>query len=126
MDADARLEAVEAENERLRDELDALKESVGLHFVAPIEWRLTGSETKVFGRLLKAGVATKDAIMATLYRDAGKDEAEIKIVDVLVCKLRKKLKPFGLEITTVRGLGYVMPQPTKDLYERQWAMKAAA
>lgn len=45
-------------------------------------------------------------IMAVLYRDDGKDEAEIKIIDVLVCKMRAELRPFGVEIETVRGAGY--------------------
>lgn len=120
MDADARLEALEAENERLRDELDHLKASLGLNFVAPLEFGLTGSEMKVFGRLLKPGIATKDALMATLYRDAGRDEAEAKIVDVFVCKLRRKVKPFGIEIATVWGLGYQMTQESRDHFMATW------
>lgn len=125
MDVDARLEAVMAENERLRDELDHLKESLGLHFVAPPEFGLSGSETKIFGRLLKQGVATKDALMATLYRDAGRDEAEAKIVDVFICKLRRKVKPFGIEIATVWGLGYQMTDQSRDHYERTWGKARA-
>ena len=120
MDVDARLEALEAENERLRDELDLLKESLGMDFIAPIEWGLTGSETKVFGRLLKTPVATKDALMATLYRDTGRDEAEIKIVDVFICKMRKKLAPFDIEIHTVWGVGYQLTPQSKALFERTW------
>lgn len=126
MDVDARLEALSAENERLRDELDALKSSLGLTFQSPLEWRLTGSETKVFGRLLRGGLTTKDALMATLYRDGAKDEAEIKIVDVFICKLRKKLKPFGLEILTVWGAGYQMSPASKERFEREWAPRIAA
>ncbi len=38
--------------------------------------------------------------------DYGFDEREIKIVDVFVCKARKKLKPLGIEIETVWGRGY--------------------
>lgn len=125
MDVDARLEALQSENERLRDELRQLKESMGLTFSAPLEWRLTGSEVKVFGRLLKGGAVTKDALMACLYRDAAKDEAEIKIVDVFVCKLRKKLKPFGLEIATIWGIGYQMPAASKERFEREWRRAAA-
>ena len=126
MDADARVEALEAENERLRDELEHLKESLGMHFVAPIEWGLTSSETKIFGRLLKPGVATKAAMMATLYRDVGCDEAEIKIVDVFVCRLRKKLKPWGLTILTVWGLGYEMPEESRARFRREYPERAAA
>lgn len=126
MDVDARLEALMAENERLRDELDALKETMGIGFLAPIEFRLTGAETKVFGRLLKGGAVTKDALMACLYRDVGRDEVEIKIVDVFVCKLRKKLKPFGLTIETIWGVGYTMTAEMRALFERTWGERRAA
>ena len=38
--------------------------------------------------------------------DIGFDEREIKIVDVFVCKARKKLQPLGVNIETVWGRGY--------------------
>lgn len=96
MDVDLRLEALEEENERLRDELEYLRESLGCHFLAPLQFHLTGAETKIFGRLLKGGAVSKNAFMAILYRDMAQDEAEIKIVDVFMCKLRKKLKPWDM------------------------------
>lgn len=38
-----------------------------------------------------------------------KVETEPKIVDVVICKLRKKLEPLGLKIETVWSCGYFMP-----------------
>jgi hypothetical protein len=38
-----------------------------------------------------------------------KVETEPKIVDVVICKLRKKLEPLGLRIETVWSCGYFMP-----------------
>ena len=112
-DVAARLQVVEEENAILRERLARLETSFGLSFVAPVEWRLTGSEQAVVGALLARDHCTKDALMAALYRDFGKDEPEIKIIDVFICKLRKKLKPFGLEITTIWGLGYAMSAAMK-------------
>lgn len=126
MDAETRLEAVEAENERLRDELQMLKESLGLTFLAPLEMQLTGKETQLFGRLLKGGMVTKDSLMATLYHDTGKDEPEIKIVDVFVCKLRAKLRPFGIEIGTRWGLGYEMSPAMIAKFRAEWTQAKAA
>lgn len=34
------------------------------------------------------------------------DQPEIKIVDVMICKMRKKLKPIGIVIATSWGRGY--------------------
>lgn len=43
----------------------------------------------------------------------GFDDRELKIVDVFICKARKKLKPLGLEIGTVWGKGYRIVGGTK-------------
>lgn len=107
MDELARVEALEAENERLTQRVDQLEAVIGISgVVLPMEWRLTASEARVMGVLLKRELATKDAIMAALYRADARDEAEIKIVDVFICKIRKKLKPFGVQIVTLWGQGY--------------------
>jgi len=57
-------------------------------------------------------VMTKEKLLDALYWDRPNDEPEIKIIDVFVCKLRKKLKPLGLEISTnwARGYGLVEPK----------------
>lgn len=106
MDAVARIEALIAQKERLAERVAQLEAALGLGFLAPLGWRLTRDQHRIFGVLMAREMATKDAIMAALYRDTGRDEAEIKIVDVQVCKLRPKLKPFGIEIETVWGQGY--------------------
>lgn len=114
MDVAARLEAIEAENAVLRERVAQLEVLLGHHFMPPIEWRLTASEARVFGCLLARDIATKEAILAALYRDLGKDEAEIKIVDVFICKLRKKVVPFGVEVKTRWGEGYFLTPATKE------------
>jgi len=121
VDERARIQALEAENDRLRSEIETLKECLGFNFLAPLEFRLTPQETKMLGRLLKGGLVTKEAFMSILYRDHGKDEAEIKIVDVFICKLRRKLKPFDLEITTMWGQGYLMPLASISKFRAEWA-----
>ena len=42
-------------------------------------------------------------------RPQPKVETEPKIVDVVICKLRRKLEAFGLSIETVWSCGYYMP-----------------
>lgn len=126
MNVDARLEAVAAENDRLRARIDQLEDAMGMNFLTPIEWGLTGSETRVFGVLMARELATKQAIMAALYRDVTKDEAEIKIVDVFICKARKKLKPFGIDIETRWGEGYYLTAAMKAKVGAARAPEAAA
>ncbi|MFT8308629.1 response regulator transcription factor [Acetobacter malorum] len=63
--------------------------------------------------VLRKGVAqTKETFLNHLY--GGRDEPDIKIIDVFVCKLRKKLQAAGASdhlISTVWGKGYILNDP---------------
>ena len=75
---------------------------------------LTAKEFRIieFLALRKGAVLSKDAFLNHLY--GGMDEPELKIIDVFICKLRKKLaQATGGEshIETVWGRGYVLRDP---------------
>jgi two-component system cell cycle response regulator CtrA len=78
--------------------------------------RLTAKEYAILELLvLRNGmVLTKDTFLNHLY--GGIDEPEMKIVDVFICKLRKKLVQAGCPnfIETVWGRGYRAHDPKKD------------
>lgn len=78
---------------------------------------LTGSETEVLTALARAfpRIVTKEALMDALYALKPDEEPEIKIIDVFICKLRKKLKPLGVEIDTAWGRGYGLRVARKPL-----------
>jgi len=63
--------------------------------------------------LLREGrVVTKQSITDRLY---GWDEPlSSNAVDVFVHRLRKKLQPSGVDIRTVRGMGYLVDKPNAD------------
>lgn len=126
MDVERRLEVVEQENLLLRERIAFLEAILIDCARLPMEWGLTQQETRVFGTLVNRELATKDAVMAALYSDRAGAEGEVepKIVDVFVCKIRKKLKPFGVEIRTVWGQGYTLDAQTRAAYRP--ASKAAA
>ncbi len=71
---------------------------------------LTGKEYSMLELLVlrKGSVLTKEVFLNHLY--GGVDEPEMKIVDVFICKLRKKLTQAGAGnlIGTVWGRGYVL------------------
>jgi two-component system cell cycle response regulator CtrA len=78
---------------------------------------LTGKEYQMLELLsLRKGTAlTKEMFLNHLY--GGRDEPELKIIDVFICKLRKKLADAGLNrdyIETVWGRGYVLREPSED------------
>ncbi len=77
---------------------------------------LTGKEYSILELLVlrKGMVLTKEAFLNHLY--GGMDEPEMKIIDVFICKLRKKLANAGAGslIGTVWGRGYMMRDPSVD------------
>lgn len=125
MDVDARVEALEEERDRLLGRIDQLEEALGVTFLAPLGWGLTPAQSAVLGVLLTRELATKNAVMAALYRDLGRDEPEPKIVDVFVCHLRKKLGRVGLKIETVWGQGYALTAATKAAIRAELEAQAA-
>ena len=82
---------------------------------------LTGKEYQILEllSLRKGTTLTKEMFLNHLY--GGMDEPELKIIDVFICKLRKKLsEALGGEshIETVWGRGYVLRDPGPGQAER--------
>src|ERR1700675_1503161 len=78
---------------------------------------LTGREYKILELLsLRKGAAlTKEMFLNHLY--GGMDEPEMKIIDVFICKLRKKLLVASggkNYMETVGGRGYMLLEPTES------------
>jgi two-component system, cell cycle response regulator CtrA len=71
---------------------------------------LTGKEFAILELMVlrKGSIISKEAFLSHLY--GGMDEPELKIIDVFICKLRKKLALAGAGnvIGTVWGRGYVV------------------
>jgi two-component system, cell cycle response regulator CtrA len=78
---------------------------------------VTGKEYQMLELLAlrKGTTLTKEMFLSHLY--GGMDEPEMKIIDVFICKLRKKLAGAsgGKDyIETVWGRGYVMREPSEN------------
>lgn len=106
------VQKLEEENDDLRARLRVLEEIAGANFESPPQFQLTRNEAAIFGLLLNNKLVRRTSMMSVLYLH-DQDEADIKIVDVWVCKMRKKLKPYGIEIATQWGEGYFLPPESK-------------
>lgn len=69
-------------------------------------FRLTKKETALLMALADGRLHSKDSLLSMIY--GGVDEPELKIIDVFVCKLRRKLEGVAIDIGTVWGQGYVI------------------
>lgn len=118
MDERARRDVVEAENERLRERIEQLE---GLLFETripcPLEWGLTAHEARIFGLLANREMATKEQLLLAMYSHLASpdDVPELKIVDVFICKLRKKL-PAAVKVVTIWGMGYSLDAASRGRF----------
>ena len=105
------------ETGKLTVNLDARSVDVGGQSI-----HLTGKEYGILEllSLRKGTTLTKEMFLNHLY--GGMDEPELKIIDVFICKLRKKLSTATEGenyIETVWGRGYVMRDPESDQQVKQ-------
>src|SRR5881275_3590774 len=76
---------------------------------------LTGKEYQMLEllSLRKGTTLTKEMFLNHLY--GGMDEPELKIIDVFICKLRKKLRAAGSDaVRTIWGRGYMLEDPLAE------------
>lgn len=98
------------ENETLREQVRQLKQQLvegGKN--APLSWGLTDRERRLYAHMASRELVTRESCMAVMYGHmiAPPDP---KIIDVWLCKLRKKLAPHGVHIETHWGIGWSLPQ----------------
>ncbi|WP_267355750.1 MULTISPECIES: helix-turn-helix domain-containing protein [unclassified Methylobacterium] len=97
-------ERVDVLEEEVRQLRDAFEPSVAM----PEAWKLTKSEARLLAALARTrgGYLTKERILTALY--GLEPDVDMKIVDVYVCKLRRKLTDAGsaIEIRTYHGIGF--------------------
>ena len=92
---------------------------------APVH--LTGKEYQMLEllSLRKGTTLTKEMFLNHLY--GGMDEPELKIIDVFICKLRKKLSEAtggDNHIETIWGRGYVLRDPSPEMDSSDLAASA--
>ena len=107
--------------------------NLGTHevHVGTSQIHLTGKEFAILELLMlrRGATQTKEAFLNHLY--GGMDEPDPKIIDVFICKLRKKLADAGADnlIGTVWGRGYILREPGTEPTRgptRQGALACAA
>jgi two-component system cell cycle response regulator CtrA len=113
----------------LRDRVAELEEKirqlesqvVDRGIVAPAEWGLTPKEEAMAIAFAKHGYIDKKQAMTVLWSSKWDidGEPDPKIFDVMLCHLRKKVKPFGVEIITRWGRGWEMPAASRNLFVRR-------
>lgn len=106
------------ELELLRAEVSMLRKQIGMDAERSFITRCrdvfgaTPGEARLLNALLACRVPNKDALMQC-YSNGSLDEPDIKILDVLICRLRKKLEARDIIVETIWGVGYRLSEKDK-------------
>jgi hypothetical protein len=74
---------------------------------------LTHAESRALVTLMQHEHVSRQALHAAISSDSS-PVSQIKLVDVVVCHLRKKLAAHGIAVTTLRGQGYTLDRAARD------------
>jgi len=115
------IEHLQEENDILREQVRQLQDQIASTTTPmPIEFCLTPAEDKVLRYLLgREGVCHRERIFDFCNSDRlNADLPDIKIIDVYICKIRKKIEPFGVQIVTHFGFGFSLPHQSKEIIRK--------
>lgn len=106
-----RIEILEEENRQLRELLVP-------KLTFPAEWKLDPGESRVLSALYAArGVCDMPRLLYALtYMRGGRQTEPVRTtVDIRLCKLRRKLRPYSIEISTIRGAGWSLTPESRGI-----------
>lgn len=112
-----RCEVLDRENDELRERI-RVSQGDDPGIALKMFFGLTMSENVILSELMRRESVSKQRASNALYAHRVDDNIpEPKIVDVFVCRLRRKLKRHGVEITTAWGAGYYLTPEAKRAIE---------
>jgi two-component system cell cycle response regulator CtrA len=83
----------------------------GMVLTVKEKFKLTLSEARLLTALADGKPHYKRGLYEFVYQDEFNNPPEMKIIDVFICKIRKKVFPFGIKIETIHSAGYRMVDP---------------
>ena len=78
---------------------------------------LTPAQSRALAALLEHNHVTRAEMHRAMARD-NNPVSNIKTIDVIVGKMREKLRPFGVEVATIYGQGFRLAEGARDKINR--------
>lgn len=96
-----------AEIDQLKEQVRQLRAELDGEWRAPFELCLTAAEARMLAYMVRhPRIVTDEQLITASRTPFNKDDPEPKLSQVFICKIRRKLEPFGLKIRTHWGEGY--------------------
>lgn len=78
---------------------------------------LTRTERMTLAILIRRKRVTRDQIHSVLYSDDPDGGPGPKVIDVFMSHIRRKLRPLGIVIETIYGVGFQLSDASRDLID---------
>jgi two-component system, cell cycle response regulator CtrA len=104
------------ERNALMDRIDQLETELGIRADIPPMIGVPRNMGRLLAMLLKREVVTREGALLAIYSgmpNTWDKEPDPKIIDVFICKLRTRLKKYGIKVSCKWGLGYFMDGENK-------------
>ena len=88
-----------------------------LKFACVRFFKASRMEAAILSQMLRRNEVTKQQLHTAIEQNRAtknQDETDPKMVDVMICKLRKRLKPHNITIDTMWGIGYAISAVNRD------------
>jgi len=105
------IQQMREEIDRLRERIRVLEAALAPALDIPIEYGLTATEGRLFAHLSARPQVTKRGLYLAAYGDWTDETPDEAVIESHVCRLRRKLLPFGFRIIGERFAGYRLIQP---------------
>lgn len=76
-------------------------------------FNLTRAESRALAKLVERGRATRAELHCAISDDDS-PRTSTKLLDVTICRLRQKLKPYEIKIQTIHGVGFQLATEGRD------------
>lgn len=104
------------ERDVLMDRITELEAQLGIRNDIPPMFGIPRNMGALLAMLLKREVVTRDGALLAIYSgmpNTWDKEPDPKIIDVFICKLRVRLRKYGVKVSCKWGLGYFMDGENK-------------
>jgi DNA-binding response OmpR family regulator len=101
--------------EELRDRVEELETLLGIKTKIPDAYKLSPTEQKFVGILLRRKVANTEMLLTAIY--GGLTDRSPHIVGVNIMNIRRKLAPWGVTIKNQWGRGYYLDDEARAALE---------
>jgi two-component system cell cycle response regulator CtrA len=122
-------EGLPPSTDTLLDRIDMLETELGLKTDIPPEFCIPRNMGRLLAMLLKREVVTREGAVLAIYSgmpNTWDKEPDPKIIDVFICKLRVRLRKYGVKVSCKWGLGYFMDGENKRKLRELIAQSRAA